>query len=222
MCRVKMRMATGSINDVSAPRPTLLPLFRSENQVRLLAALLFDPLERYTITELADRTGIPQPSVSREVKHLIASGVVRADVERGRRLIGADVESPILPELTSLMLKTVGPVAVLEDALRDLPGVDAAYVYGSWARRYTGEPGDAPRDIDLLVVGRPDVRDVRQRADEASRVLSRDVNVTVLTPGEWADPQSAFLRHVKSSILVPVVDVKSSGSASTPHRKAAV
>ncbi len=41
-------------------------------------------------------------------------------------------------------------------------------IYGSWARRYAGEPGAAPADIDLMVIGVPDVRDIQQRADRAS------------------------------------------------------
>lgn len=198
-------MSSGSICDVSAPRPPLLPLFRSENQLRLLATLLLDPRRRYTITELANTTGIPQPSVSREVKNLLGTGVIAKDLERGRRVFSANAESAIFPELAALMTKTMGPVTQLRRALEDVAGIEGAYVYGSWAQRHAGVPGHEPRDIDLLVVGHPDVRTVRDRADAVGRTLGRDVNVTVLSADEWADPDSAFLRHLKESPIVPVI-----------------
>jgi predicted nucleotidyltransferase len=48
--------------------------------------------------------------------------------------------------------------------------MEHASVFGSWAQRYLGEPGPAPTDIDLLVVGRPDM-DVL--ADAVSRAGAR-------------------------------------------------
>jgi len=177
-------------------------LLRSSNQLRLLSALLLEPSRSYTITELAERTGIPQPSVSREVANLLKTSALKASIEHRRRVVQANTDSPIFPELASLMLKTAGPQIVLEKALGGVPGIDKAYIYGSWARRYAGEVGGDPNDIDLLVIGAPDVNYVRRRADQASDELGRDVNVTVLSSLEWADSESGFVRHIRASPLV--------------------
>ena len=75
-------------------------------------------------------------------------------------------------------------------------------IYGSWARRYAGEVGPEPADIDLLVIGVPDVQEVRRRAEDASKELGRDVNVTVLTYEEWDDAASGFVRQLRSSPFV--------------------
>ena len=189
---------------MSATRPALFPLLRSSNQLRLLSALLLEPSRSYTITELAERTGIPQPSVSREVANLLKTSALKASIEHRRKVVQANTDSPIFPELASLMLKTVGPQIVLEKALGGFPGIDEAYIYGSWARRYAGEIGGDPNDIDLLVIGTPDVNDVRRRADQASAELGRDVNVTVLSSLEWADSGSGFVEHVCAMPLVPL------------------
>lgn len=169
-----------------APPPALLPLFRSANQVRLLAALLLEPQREFTVAELAAETGVPQPSVSREVTNLLRAGVVTADTRHARRLLRANTDSPIFPELSGLLLKTFGPKAVLEEALRGVPGIERAFVYGSWARRYLGQEGPPPGDVDLIVVGEDvDVRAVRRRVERASADLGRDVEVSVLSPEEW-------------------------------------
>ena len=49
------------------PTPSLLPIFRSQQQAELLALILGDPLSENSLTELAERTAIPYASVHREV-----------------------------------------------------------------------------------------------------------------------------------------------------------
>ncbi len=196
---------------MSKPRPSLLPLLRSENQLRLLAVLFLAPQTSWTVSELARRTGVPQPSASREVARLAEAGLVVTQEKSGRREVRASVDSVIYPELRSMLLKTVGPKPVLEDALSDLVGIEAAYIYGSWARRYHGQPGPEPQDIDLLVVGQPNVDSLNDLLEQATETLGRDVNPTVVTADEWApaaelashDPSvSGFLRELRQSPLV--------------------
>ncbi|MDQ2848082.1 MAG: nucleotidyltransferase domain-containing protein [Actinomycetota bacterium] len=87
-------------------------------------------------------------------------------------------------------------------SVRGLEGVEQALIYGSWARRYQGEAGPLPQDVDLMVIGDADVAEVRSQADAASRRLGRDVNVTVLTPAEWEHGATGFLTHLKTQPLV--------------------
>lgn len=191
-----------SIQDVSAPRPALLPLFRSTNQVRLLTALVLGGAREWTVGELADHTGIPQPSVSREVRALRDMGLLRPAQLRARSGFSTDPDSPLWPDLSSLILKAMGPQAVVSRELSRVAGIDEAYIYGSWARRFHGEPGPTPADVDVLVIGRPDVNEVRAATERASAELRLDVSPTVLTPTEWSDTASGFLVHVRESPLV--------------------
>ena len=190
------------IHDVTERRPALLPLLRSENQLWLLATLLLAPERTWTITELARATGVPQPSVSREVARLGDAGVLRVRGSRNNRQVSADVDSAIFTELQSLMLKTVGPKPVLEVCLSEVGGIESAYIYGSWARRYEGEAGAPPADIDLLVVGTPQVDAVYDAAEKASARLSRQVNPTVLTTHEWESSSEGFIEQLRRSPLV--------------------
>jgi predicted nucleotidyltransferase len=177
-------------------------LLRGQNQLRLLAKLLLEPRRRFTVTELAGETSVPQSSVSRELAGLLHSGVIIADEDRGRRLVQANINSPIFPELASLLLKTAGPQIVLERLLGGVSGVTEAFIYGSWARRYGGQAGPEPSDVDLMIIGEPDVSEVRRLAEQASAELGRDVNATVLMPAEWDATASGFLQQIRSSPTV--------------------
>ena len=55
-------------------------------------------------------------------------------------------------DLRRILAHTGGLVPALERALAGDSRIVAAYIFGSWARRYHGEPGHFPRDIDLAIV----------------------------------------------------------------------
>lgn len=121
-----------------------MPLFRSEHQLHLLGELFIYASDARSVSELSDVTGIPQATISREVARLEEAGLLRSS-RRGRlRLVEADDRLPYHHELRALLLKTIGPVAVLAHKLAEVAGIDQALIFGSWAARYHGEPGPAP------------------------------------------------------------------------------
>lgn len=179
-----------------------MPLLRSKNQPDLLAALVLAPTRAWSIAELVEQTGVPQPSVSRELRRLADVGLVRISGRVNARQVQINAESVIFPELHGQMLKSVGPKPVLEDALQHVPGIDGASIYGSWARRYQGEAGTEPQDIDLLVVGNPDLDKLGTAVDEATNILGRDLNPTVLTSKEWSGGTSGVLTQLHHDALL--------------------
>lgn len=187
---------------VSTAPPRLAPIFRSDTQLQILGATYLEPERQFTIPELVQRSNRPQPTVAREVDRLTEAGLLQSELRNGRRAVWAATTSPIFDELHSILLKTIGPKAVIEQHLRGLHGVDRALIYGSWARRYQGEPGPLPQDVDLMVVGDADVAEVRSEAGAVSRRLGRDVNVTVVTFAEWDRAETVFLTHLKTQPLV--------------------
>lgn len=187
---------------VSTAPPRLAPIFRSDTQLQILGATYLEPERHFTIPELVRLSNRPQPTVAREVDRLAEAGLLHSELRSGRRSIWADTTSPIFDELHSILLKTIGPKAVIEQHLHGVDGVDQALIYGSWARRYLGEPGPLPQDVDLMVIGDANVAEVRSEADSASRRLGRDVNVTVLTDEEWQRGGTGFLTHLKTQPLV--------------------
>ena len=56
--------------------PALLPVFRSQLQADILAALLLNPGQEYSLTELAQRFGAPLSTVHGEVKRLTGAGLL--------------------------------------------------------------------------------------------------------------------------------------------------
>jgi hypothetical protein len=184
--------------------PPLLPLLRSRVQGDLLALLYLHPNRDYSLTEAAALIGASVKTVHTEASRLIAAGFVR-DSRRGNvRLLRAVTGTPVSRPLTDLLAVTYGPLPVLNDLLADVEGITHAFIYGSWAARYLGEPGPIPGDVDVLVVGTADPDDLDEIARAAQNRLGRPVDIRRVRPAAWAspDPADPFLASVRERPLV--------------------
>ena len=154
-----------------------------------------------TLSELASRAGTSLGGTHKEVERQEASGLVRSTTVGRSRLVEADKSSPLYAEMRGLLVKTLGPAPLLRSALSDIDGVSEAFIYGSWA-----DPSQTnPADIDVLVIGTPEVAAVYDAVSDVEIEVGRPINVTVRSPGEWDDADGAFERAVRSG---PKVDLQ--------------
>lgn len=182
-----------------------MPVFRSEHLLRLLGELFVAERGPVSLAELSRATNVPQTVVSREIDRLESAGLVAARRHGRHRLVEADHASPYFAELRALLVKAVGPPYVIGTSLQAVPGVEAAYIFGSWAARFHGQPGPMPRDLDVLVVGDVDLDAVYAACRNAEAVLRLDVNPVVRTGTQWERDDSGFLHEVRHGPLVHVL-----------------
>ncbi len=162
------------------PAPSLLPILRSQQQAEILALLLGDPESELSLTEISQLTGTPHPSVYREVQRAEQAGLVTTRKIGNTRLVRADAGSPYYAGLADVLTRAFGVPAVLTDALRTVSGIDAAYIFGSWAARHDGQPGSRPvGDIDVLVLGQPDRDQLYEAVGIAEKRLGRQVQAAI-------------------------------------------
>jgi DNA-binding transcriptional ArsR family regulator len=180
-------------------------LFRSEQQMKLLAILFAEADDELTIGQLARRAGVAQATASREVARLAAHGVVVVRALGRNTLVSANWELPWAKELRALLMQTIGVLGRLAEALADVDGVEEAFVYGSWAARYTGQPGPSPRDIDVAVVGEASLRSVRQACETIEHDLRVEVNPVVIPADDWHGARpDPFVDELRSGALVEI------------------
>jgi hypothetical protein len=152
--------------------------------------------------------GASVKTVHTEASRLVQGGLI-TDSRRGNlRMLRAATDTPISRQLTDLLAVTYGPLPVLSDLLADVAGVSAAFIYGSWAARYAGEPGPVPNDVDVLIVGKTDRDDLDEMARAAEDRLGRPVSIRRISPDAWAapDPHDTFVASVRQRPLVEIPD----------------
>lgn len=182
----------------------LLPLLRSRVTGALLALLYLHPDRDYSLAEAGKVIGASPKVMSTEADRLVTAGLVRESRRGQARLLRAETEGPVARPLTDLLAATYGPLPVLSDLLSRVAGVEVAYIYGSWAARYLGEPGPVPHDVDVLVVGTADEDDLYDVAREAETRLGREVSISAISTEYWEAPNPAdsFMRHVRERPLI--------------------
>jgi len=194
-------------------RSQLLPVLRSETQARVLAALLLDRDREASLTELATQAGRDISGVQREVQRLVGAGILADRRVGATRLVRAGTSTLVQP-LSALLLLSYGPKPLLEHALTGVEGIEAAFVYGSWAARYGGEPGAEPADVDLLVLGHPDRDLLDDRVRDVASTLHREVHAVVRSTQAWGRATDGFLRTVRSRPHVELALSPSAGRGS--------
>jgi predicted nucleotidyltransferase len=153
---------------------------------------------------IADQTGLPYSVVQREVDRLEEGRLVYSQRFGASRVVRPNVDHPLHSELRALLMKAYGPQMVISELLSNEPGVEAAYLFGSWADRYHGNWGAEWGDVDVAIVGRvPPVRaeELEAAADDA---LAWPTQIVVITPDAWSAGSESFVRTVKSRPLVPI------------------
>ena len=184
--------------------PELLPIFRSVGQARLLARVYLESDTPATLADLARELDLDDGGLTREADRLERAGLVRSERVGRSRILHPAADSPYYSELYGLLLKAYGPATVIGPLLASVDGVEQAYVYGSWAARYLGEPGQDPADVDVMVVGTPRRMELSRVARELTPCFGRDVNIMSVSQPAWDAGDGAFLRDVKRGALVAV------------------
>ncbi len=181
-----------------------MPVFRSRLQGEVLALLMGEPAREWTIEQLATTAGQPYQTVASEVRRLDQGDLLVTRSIGRSKLVRANESSPYFGPLSQLVLMSFGPPLVVAEEFAALPGMVQVLIFGSWAARYAGEPGPAPRDVDVLVIGTPDRDAAFEAARRAQSRLGREVNVTIRSQDQWDNDSDGFTRQLRSSPQVVV------------------
>lgn len=166
--------------------------------------MLLAPEREWTLTELASRAGANVSSVQREVVRAEQAAVMTSRRAGKTRLVKA-ARSTLTEPLTELLLRSFGPRQVLSEELSSLQGIESAYLFGSWAARYVGQPGLAPADLDVLVIGTPDRNALDPAAQRAGDRLAREVDVSIRSPDWWRSGDDGFHTEILRRPLVRIL-----------------
>jgi predicted nucleotidyltransferase len=166
----------------------------------ILALLYGRPDESFYLRQVVRASGCGLGPVQRELKLLTEAGIIRRTPSGRQVYFQANSESPVFPELKSLIAKTVGVGDALRRALAPMkPLIQVAFIFGSTA---SGEERTGS-DIDLLIVGEVSFSDVVLNLQATQNALGREINPTVYSIAEF----QARLRE-RHHFVTSVIDGK--------------
>jgi predicted nucleotidyltransferase len=154
---------------------------------------------------MAAMLNVDPTNLSRELSRLEKEGLLRSEIEGRQRYYSINSEYPYLKLLFTMLQGSIGIVPTLQQTLKKLERIDAAYLYGSFAK----DEADASSDIDLLIIGQPEQAALASEIRRAEKMLKREVNYTLLKPQELErklKSQDPFITDIWQGKRIAVID----------------
>ena len=169
----------------------------TRTQQRVLGRLFGQPDRTFYASELIREARTGSGAAQRELARLEASGLIVARRIGHQKHYQANPTSPVFADLRNIVLKTIGLVDPLREALKPIASdIRSAFVFGSVAKG----TDRATSDIDLMVVSDSlSYGEVFAVLDKASKLLGRTVNPTIYTTADLAHKtksDNAFVTRV--------------------------
>ncbi|MET3133955.1 DNA-binding transcriptional ArsR family regulator [Oxalobacteraceae bacterium GrIS 1.11] len=166
-------------------------------QQKLLGLLFVRVNEGFHLNEIMRLTGLGSASAQRELRRLYDSGLITSERIGNVRRFWPNKDSLVYPELSALVQKTFGLVAVLNSTLAPLSQqIHVAFVYGMVAQGQDSALGN----IDLLLIGEDtNYGDLLSSLAPAERALRRKINPNLYTVSDFKRrlrEQQPFLMQV--------------------------
>ena len=176
---------------------------RSRVRERILLEFFTKPGTSAHVREVARRVKSSAPTAGAELAELARLGVLQTQTV-GRSLVySINERSPLLGEVRALVQKTIGIEGLLTKAFEGLPGLEAAYIFGS----YAAGTDAAGSDVDVLLIGRPNRVALSKKLAPVERTIGRDVSVVTKTEAQVRERRRGgdpFWRQVLGKPMVRV------------------
>lgn len=169
-------------------------LYITKSKIRqdLLALFFTNPSKKYYLRELQRLLGYSAGSIRRELLRFQKDNLFYTENIGNLVYYSLNTEHPLFDDLKNIISKTVGVEGSLRNILSSIEKIKIAFIYGSFASKRQ----KAGSDIDLMIIGNPDVSDLNEKIAKLEKRLKREISITVYTREEYKakkESESGFI-----------------------------
>ena len=181
----------------------LFKLF-SSTRAELLSLFFNNPDEKFYLREIARHIGKDAAGIKRELDTLMKIGLLTLEKRGVQKYYFVDKSSPIFSEMKGLIFKTTGVHGAVKAALSRIKGVQAAFIYGSYAKGSEKEDSN----INLMVIGQVNITELNDVVVGLEEKLKREIDYQAFDEQEYRKRKEAkdpFIREIvkgKKIILI--------------------
>ncbi len=182
-------------------------IFHSQTRKELFRLYFTNPDQKYYLRELERQLSIPVSMIRAELLRLEKDGIFYSSRQGNLTYYALNRSYPLFEELKSIVFKTIGIQGELKNILSPMKGIEAALIYGSFARKQE----TAQSDIDILIIGTLEQSTLPGRIRKLENKIQREINYTVLTPEEFRGKikeKGSFLEQVMKNPVIFLVGDK--------------
>ena len=173
-------------------------LFITKSRIRqdLLTLFFTNPSKRYYLRELQRMLGYSAGSIRRELLRFQKDNLFTTQKVGNLLYYRLNTTHPLFKELKSIVSKTVGVEGSLRKALSSVKKIKTAFIYGSFASKKQ----KADSDIDLMIIGNPDVSTLNEKISRLEKKLEREITITTYSRDEYKTK-----RKMKSGFILELL-----------------
>lgn len=164
----------------------LTELFSSRVRAAVLRYLLPRPHLGFSLTELSRALDLPISSLQHECYKLARLGVLTVNRVGAARMYQPNPEFPLLPPLTTLVIRAVGTEVALTAALDGMPALDLALFSTPFANHVAEQALGCLVLVGELTLEQVDAAYGRVRAMIESGSGAAELELAYFRPGDWA------------------------------------
>jgi predicted nucleotidyltransferase len=178
-------------------------LYISKSRIRrdLLALFYTNPRQKYYLRELSRLLECSVGSLRRELLKFQADGLFLTERRGNLVFYSLNTGHPLYGEMKGIVAKTVGVVGSLKQALRSVPRIQTAFIYGSFASNRENPTGD----IDVFIIGDVSLMDLSKALRGVQKRLMREVNPTLYARDEYLKRKAEGGEFIKEILVKPKI-----------------
>ena len=154
---------------------------KSKIRQKIILLFVYNPDKEYYINEIARLIGTSAGNVQRELKKLSESGFLTKNSKGNAVYFKINRSNPLLPDIKSIVDKTIGLSHILEKELQKTEGINFAFLFGSFVKGDFGQDSD----IDLYVIGEINDGELYRKIRKAEEKINREINYHLATQEEF-------------------------------------
>ena len=182
-----------------------LPNLLSSNMQQKIFRLYFSQTNRrHYLRELERLLDEPVGNIRRELIRWSKAGLFLRQKVGNLTYYSLNTSFPLYEELKAIVSKTIGIEYILKEGLKTIESIRVAIIYGSVA---SGED-TGNSDIDILLIGNPDMDELVNNVQEMEKKLGREINYVLYTPEEFKrkkEAQNTFIIDVLRNSKVFII-----------------
>lgn len=161
-------------------------IFKSKTRQALFRLYFTNPEKSFYLRELERELEIPVSMLRKELISLEKEGLFSSSKQGNLLYYSLNKEYPLYSEVKTIVFKTVGIQGALYQTFLNIKNVEAAFIYGSYAK----DSSNAKSDIDLFIIGAPNEDVLIEKTNTLEKTLKREINYSIYSKADFKKKKS--------------------------------
>lgn len=178
-----------------------LKITKSKTREKILRLFFSDTEKKYYLRQLERILDLPVGNIRRELLALEKIGLFKKEKAGNQTHYSINKQSAVYNDFKNIVFKTIGVEGSLKKEIKDIKGINFAFIFGSYAKNKE----DSFSDVDLFIIGNPDEDILIGKISEIEKEINREINYNIFSEKDLANSiigKNVFILNILESAKI--------------------